>query len=29
VEVGGDGLGGRLLMTRDGGRTWAPVSFGS
>lgn len=29
VEAGTDGRGGRVLITRDGGRTWAPGPLGS
>jgi photosystem II stability/assembly factor-like uncharacterized protein len=29
VETASDGLGGRVLMTHDGGRTWAPLRLGS
>jgi hypothetical protein len=29
VEAGGDGLGGKVLMTRDGGHTWTPLRLGS
>jgi photosystem II stability/assembly factor-like uncharacterized protein len=29
VETSSDGLGGRILMTHDGGRTWVPLRLGS